>query len=617
MYKMPTFIQKLIKHAAKRKVPAKISFIILGILSTIWFLIRVIPKPSRVFYPCIKTASPIMASFVMYLLSITTTAFSYKKFKQALNSGRRITALFFLGLAFITIALVVGSEKVRSLAGTRNFNTTLQSANSPMGVGKGIFPGRVVWDYRHDAVNQFMKENGNWITDENAYQYQVDEMVSETIKKLTGKETDEEAWDALFRSFNKAKGRGDRGYSDGESIMIKANCTGMGSFMTTSPQIMQAVLDQLINYAHVPGDMIYIGDPHGGTNEYCYDKLSGNFSDVNYIQLGGDYEVEKGNTGAITYSDNGRLVKVKDFPDVTAVYSCYQDASYLINLPALKAHAGQGITVGAKNHFGSQCNIDAVPLHDATDVSSETGTPGYYQYRAFVDLMGNKYLGGNTMLTLVDGLWSGRDWGGIPEKWEMAPFNNGYPSSIFASQDIVAIESVCYDFMMEQFENARTPFTDDYMHQAADPANWPAGINYHIKSLGVHEHWNNPVDKQYSQNLGISGGIHLVSIPSELVKGSENVVNAISLNDELKSIRIFPNPAKTFADISFETKQTNELNLTLYDLKGSKIRSEKLVSQGGSVQNRIDLTRFIRGEYILKIYSNKKAIFSTKLTVVN
>jgi hypothetical protein len=311
------------------------------------------------------------------------------------------------------------------------------------------------------------------------------------------------------------------------------------------------------------------------------------------------------------------MVKVKDFPDVTRVYSCYQDASYLINLPALKAHVGQGITVGAKNHFGSQGNMDAMPLHDATDVSSETGTPGYHQYRAFIDLMGNKYLGGNTMLTLVDGLWSGRDWNGIPEKWEMAPFNNSYPSSIFASQDLVAIESVCYDFLMQQFENARTPYTDDYMHQAADPANWPVGINYHIKSLGTHEHWNNPVDKQYNQNLGNSGGIHLVSIPSELVEGSENVLSARSLNDELKSIRIFPNPAKTFANISFETKLTNDLDLTLYDLKGSKIKSEKLENKGGSIQTRIDLTQLLRGEYILNLSCNKKPVYSTKLTVVN
>ena len=66
---------------------------------------------------------------------------------------------------------------------------------------------------------------------------------------------------------------------------------------------------------------------------------------------------------------------------------------------------------------------------------------------------------------------------------------------------------------------------DDYMHQAADPANWPAGIIYDpdnsgkpMTSLGVHEHWNNAESKQYSRNLGTGNGIELVSIPENLVK---------------------------------------------------------------------------------------------------
>jgi hypothetical protein len=66
---------------------------------------------------------------------------------------------------------------------------------------------------------------------------------------------------------------------------------------------------------------------------------------------------------------------------------------------------------------------------------------------------------------------------------------------------------------------------DDYMHQAADTANWPQGIKYDpdnsgkpIPVLGIHEHWNNPVDKQYSRNLGTGNGIELVCIPEDLVK---------------------------------------------------------------------------------------------------
>ena len=65
------FIRKIKKISQRFKIPSKVILIVLGIFSTIWFLIRVIPKPSRASYPCMKIASPIMANFVIYLLSIT------------------------------------------------------------------------------------------------------------------------------------------------------------------------------------------------------------------------------------------------------------------------------------------------------------------------------------------------------------------------------------------------------------------------------------------------------------------------------------------------------------------------------------------------------------------
>jgi hypothetical protein len=33
-----------------------------------------------------------------------------------------------------------------------------------------------------------------------------------------------------------------------------------------------------------------------------------------------------------------------------------------------------------------------------------------------------------------------------------------------------------------------------------------------LASLGVHEHWNNAQEKQYSKNLGKGEGIELVSV---------------------------------------------------------------------------------------------------------
>jgi hypothetical protein len=131
-----------------------------------------------------------------------------------------------------------------------------------------------------------------------------------------------------------------------------------------------------------------------------------------------------------------------------------------------------------------------------------------------VDLMGSKYLGQNTLLYIIDGLYGGgADETKGPVKYKMAPFNNDWASSVFLSQDQVALESVCYDFLRSEWNgiNIHSPSNnqyeslpnvngvDDYLHQAADQSNWPAGILYDpdnsgkpISSLGVHEHWNNP-----------------------------------------------------------------------------------------------------------------------------
>jgi len=151
-------------------------------------------------------------------------------------------------------------------------------------------------------------------------------------------------------------------------------------------------------------------------------------------------------------------------------------------------------------------------------------------------MMAHKKLGLNTVLFIVDGLWGGTEAIEKAVKWNSAPFSNSWPNSIFVAQDQVAIESVCLDFLRAEalvnptFKNRPLfPAVDDYLHQAADKSNWPKGIIYDpdadgiiISSLGVHEHWNNSSDKQYSQDLSSSkNGIDLVSVPASLVKHSE------------------------------------------------------------------------------------------------
>jgi hypothetical protein len=219
------------------------------------------------------------------------------------------------------------------------------------------------------------------------------------------------------------------------------------------------------------------------------------------------------------------------------------DARYLISLAPMKAHEAAGVTMCAKNHFGSQCDANAFTPDQGgawhLHYSLPLNAPGYGIYRAHVDLMGHKDLGGKTLLSVMDGLWSGHtSLPNAPNKW--ISMGNTYPSSIFMSQDIVAIEAVGLDFLKTEYSTSNYtagdwtyPNTlngvDDYLYQAADKANWPAtlggqtfpgydpeGTGTFIGSLGVLDHWNNATDKQYSRNLDpVNGkGIELVAVGS-------------------------------------------------------------------------------------------------------
>ena len=102
------------------------------------------------------------------------------------------------------------------------------------------------------------------------------------------------------------------------------------------------------------------------------------------------------------------------------------------------------------------------------------------------------------------------------------PFGGDWAKSLFVSQDPIALDSVGYDFIRAEYEDyPRQTGVDDYLHEAAMAAHPPSGTVYDpdhaqperpLASLGVHEHWNNPIDKKYSRNLGGGAGIELVPV---------------------------------------------------------------------------------------------------------
>ncbi len=456
--------------------------------------------------------------------------------------------------------------------------------NQPMGQGQGVNPGRVIWVWDPKATNPDCINAFDLYKPENTNQEVVTRMVADAVQKLSNKGDLRDSWIALFQSFNARKGKTNKAYTQGEKIFIKINQgtanyklserdrrngffiserltesqdakEGFAGTCETYPNVVLEIIRELVNVVGVDQKNIAIGDPISHIYGHNFAVWSKEFPDVVYVDKStsdfGRTRINPTSKDLLFYSDKEESDKL---------YDIIENADYMINVANLKPHGRAGVSLTAKNHFGSQARNSAFHLHHSLVSPVSLGNPtnsGYHKYRVMVDLMGSRYLGQNTLLYVVDGLYGGgSNETRVPVKYFMPPFNNNWSSSIFISQDQVALESVCYDFLRTEWNgtykhsranNAYETIpnvngVDDYLHQAADPANWPAGIVYDpdhsgkpLASLGVHEHWNNAEKKQYSRNLGSGKGIELISIPENLVGGDGGSVSG-SKNGQLVTL---------------------------------------------------------------------------------
>ncbi len=616
------------KKMSQNRFFSRTGFFLAGLASTIWFLIRVIPKPSRAGYPCMRAAAPIMSAFVIYLVSIGSAFFAFRKFKLYLKGARYYASALSL-LAAIVFVLSSNMVNKPRLNASDLVTESYFTPNDPIGTARGIFPGRVVWVWDNDVTDETCTNTSGDYWSENTDAAETDSMLVHALLDLTGQSTPEAAWDALFRYFNSTHGKGDVGYTAGEKIYIKINLTnsccsvsGTARYddferMDATPEMCLAILRQLVDVAGVAESDIYMGDPFRIFYDIYWNLCHSAYPDVNFCD-------KQGINGRIqTIATDTAVIKFSNGSFSFRIPQEYMDADYLINMSCLKTHNEGAITLSAKNHQGSILQDGAaVDQQSAMDLHPylPKNSQGMGKYRHLVDYMGHNKLGGNTMLFIVDGIWAGRSWEGYVEKWQMQPFNNDYPSSLFLSQDEVAIQSVCYDFLLEEYKNKpsnqRYPYingTDDFLYQAADPSYWPSGVQYDpegdgilLGSLGVFEHWNDPVNKQYSRNLGTGSGIELIAdtmgssiIPPEVFDLARNTYYGF--------LKIYPNPASEQVFFEYTLESPGHVVASVYSMNGSKLLELKNSNDyTGSYQLTTRVDQLPAGEYLFRLAFNNE-----------
>ena len=432
------------------------------------------------------------------------------------------------------------------------YNYAPKLRNAPMGIARGIYPGRVAWAHDPKAA----KWSGNihstanqWWMDSSTDQVRVDAMLSAALRSITGAATDEESWQRIFTHYNRQSARGQmRGYTPGEIVAVKVNlnnssASGVGHVVNVSPQVALAMVRQLVNHAHVPAGSIVVYDAQRDIYPALLTAIWNEFKDVRFVQKNAPNPVSQqnpayGSTHGLEQAQwvEGVSYSANSYQDAKLIPQQIKDATYLVNVALLKAHSypyaaaeggdeGQtGVTMTGKNHFGS---IKGTPeLHEAINTDRH-GTP--HAYSPIVDLAACPNLGAKTILYMMDGLYCARRHQSYPLHFPNAPFHNrvepyantDWPSSIFLSLDGVALDSVGLDVLYSQSrnnldENARPRIlirenADDYLQEMAIADHAPSGTAYvqngkRVTSLGVFEHWNSDELRQYSRNLDPKNG---------------------------------------------------------------------------------------------------------------
>jgi hypothetical protein len=504
------YLQKIIERKG-------LLFHIIGILSVIWFMIRVLPAPHRSQYPCQQVTMPLSLTYIGFCSALTFGFITWIKKVQkktiAISPAFLIVSILMFSIAGIGFANP-------SHLGKPTYDPWDPISKQPIGTPMGLYPGRVVWIWNPNATEKDL--TGYWWNPQNNNPEVIKEMFSQGLQALVNKTNDQDAWNALFTYFNQQKGKGNVGYTAGEKIAIKVNLnncynppySGKDDYETEDnerdahPDVIKTLLYHLINIIGVEPKDITIYDASRPIPNWFYEPISMEYPNIYYVDaLGGAPGRTKVQPSETSFYFADGVIRT--------IPVCVKDAEYLINIPLLKQHPiNHGVTLSGKNLFGTFIEevVDLHPYHESGQIIGNMAPQ--------VDLLASEELGGKTLLYIGDGLYATLNDHRTIYHFHMNPFNDDWTNSLFFSQDPIAIDSVMYDFLHTE---GPIPIegSQNYLHQGANPdknSYDPEGDGIYVsESIGVHEHWDISVDifsnERYS---GIDkNGIDFVPLGSE------------------------------------------------------------------------------------------------------
>lgn len=319
----------------------KIYPVLLGIIALCWFLIRVIPKPSRAAYPCQRAAFPIASAFILWLTSFFTSAFFFMKFRKSLKEYKLAFSVVFVILLGLSILInsFVGPDNTLFAEGASNYSKAYWDENKRI----ERLENNTISTFDEVAVVQSDEANASDITFG-----EIEAMVAESVELAGG----------LSGIVN-----------NGDYVVLKPNLVTLPptpepeyaelSGMATDWRVVKAVA-KLVRELN-PDGKIYIieSSAASSTREIFefYKYTEENFPEVDQIvaledSCGAFEDYTDVNLEEIFLDDEVRLYPDEEKPNLSPAFyinKIYSNADVVISIPVLKNHKEAVITGAVKN----------------------------------------------------------------------------------------------------------------------------------------------------------------------------------------------------------------------------------------------------------------------------
>ncbi len=621
-------------------------FLIIGLASLVWFLFRVIPKPSRATYPCMQTAFPLASSFVLWLVGSLGSIALFRKIPHAFDNKKylKVGVFAFTGAILLLLATALNTDSIsfaNSLAPNvdviepvkKDYGNTIDTLKVKVGVVKS--PKAKAFDIQYDEILSMVREAvrlsggmGHLIKDGKTVMLKpniVNDYPNRTIE-VNGATTDYRVVKAVAQLVRELNPTG--------KIIIAEGSAGDKPTMEIYARL---------NYLNMPNvDRIM-----------SFDAASGNYRDYNSDSL-----------VAVNLPD--RLSKYPDDlkPNKTrAIYynKRYFQADVLISIPVLKNHSTAGITGAVKN-----VTIGCTP----TNLYADKDNVKPYLRSVIIPhdvptlskWMHDYYVGRPVDFVIIDGLQGGSSGPGVGGNTLTAIARNQHNMRlILAGKDAVATDAVAGLIMGHDPQRAQ--YLVDIHNSGfgtVDPALIDVvGVKVHTvrKYFGydnVNTTVTTPFDKFASTDYQVSGSISDKSLnikvanPIDLARmtikvdnqqinkyvvgGFDNItldvsginvtqgvvdvlfedrylnplnkqfsaeINTSVSSPKLTTIIIYPNPTSDFIKLKFNDGLTNDYRAQIIDISGKTLLSTTINS--ATAEQIIDVRSLKSGNYILRL----------------